>query len=301
MPHGHQLGASNSVQSYLTPTELQLAIPATDLLSALDQLLQPPSAINEVGIVYVDSKAQEQDHTFSSWQAQDAFVTPEPDKLGIAAWCLRTLFNAAKRRFDQLHQTSVLPATPTTCGEDTGRRTTTMEEGKGGTKEEIKAAERMFTATKALLILHPYSYTAWGARKRVLQRQRQRQQQHTQCLVDELKFIDVVFSTHPKVGEAWAHRSWCVQQIWQQRHHHVATGATGATDTTTTATTATTTATTATTTATSLSILFNHEIDICELIAGRYPNNYYAWSHRQKVVMCMTEHDMMKEIVRTGR
>jgi hypothetical protein len=78
MPHGHQLGASNSVQSYLTPTELQLAIPATDLLSALDQLLQPPSAINEVGIVYVDSKAQEQDHTFSSWQAQDAFVTPEP-------------------------------------------------------------------------------------------------------------------------------------------------------------------------------------------------------------------------------
>ena len=70
----------------------------------------------------------------------------------------------------------------------------------------------------------------------------------------EIHFIDLVFTLHPKISEAWEHRSWCVREMLRLRSD-AESGA-------------------------DRSVMHLHELDVCEAVAVRYPKNYYAWSHR---------------------
>jgi hypothetical protein len=104
MSHDRQRGATSSLECYLTPTEKQQLILPIDLLHQLDNIFNENPNLDEIGIMYVDSieKEKQKKNKTPAWCAEDAFVIPEPKKLGIAAWCLRPLFEAAKNRFERL-------------------------------------------------------------------------------------------------------------------------------------------------------------------------------------------------------
>ena len=139
--------------------------------------------------------------------------------------------------------------------------------------------EQMLRAARALLLLHPSSYSAWNARKQARCARRRRQQRGgAEEIVRELAFVDLVFSKHPKIAEAWEHRKWCVRELVRDvgadadaprssspRNDDAVDARANAHGTL------------------PLSALLSHEIDMCELVARRYPKNYYAWSHRQFV------------------
>jgi hypothetical protein len=301
MSHDRQRGATSSLECYLTPTEKQQLILPIDLLHQLDNIFNENPNLDEIGIMYVDSieKEKQKKNKTPAWCAEDAFVIPEPKKLGIAAWCLRPLFEAAKNRFERLLTSSsvTIPTISTTATKDgkKHREKQQQEQPNNQTNSRniqknntmVKSSDHptmMMDATRSLLILHPYSYSAWNARKSILNEFKMKiidektKLYHYQLMLNELKYLDLVFTTHPKVGESWEHRSWCIKQIWQQQQ-----------------------TLSSSLILTPLSCVLSHEVDVCELIASRYPKNYYAWSHRQKVVRYMSLKSMVDDLNRTGK
>jgi len=279
MSHDKQRGTHDLLLSYLTPTASQSAIPAEELLTTFDSLCQTNN-IDEFGILYVDQdqdqdKDQDKDKDIPKkiqQCAKDAFSIPEPGKLGIAAWSLRALFAASKQRFDQ-HRL---------------KRSNSVDHNDNDNGVIMDDGVIMNT-TRPLLLLHPYSYTAWNARKSCLvslSTEQTTQQYKYKLFKQELQFVDLVFTTHPKIGEAWEHRSWCVKQIFQQCH--------------TTRSILDTQQQQQQLPSPALTLLLKHEIDICELVAERYPKNYYAWSHRQRVVEMSPPDIVVADLTRTG-
>ena len=236
MSHDHKRGTQTILETYLIPNKSQSSLSSSNLLHHFDQLFQIHPNIDEVGINYIDSSPTK------TYTEKDAFELPESNKLGIAAWSLRQLFTAAKLRFDTYNHTR--------------------------TNSAYKDVHKI---TRSLLLLHPYSYSAWNLRKSsvLLELENTNIDTNTktttaamptnamQHLLAEFSFIDLVFTTHPKISEAWEHRSWCLKQ-WKQTMQY--TNSNVITD------------------------MLQHELEICELVAERYPKNYFAWSHRQHVI-----------------
>lgn len=102
---------------------------------------------------------------------------------------------------------------------------------------------RLSETTRAMLMVNPDVATAWNVRKRL-------------CVlgwlsvVDELAFVDLVFSKHSKKPSAWAHRGWCLKSLRGQGGGPVDPA------------------------------LLGHELDVTARLAQLYPRNYYAWTHR---------------------
>ena len=261
MSHDKPRGTSDHYDSYLTPSNIQLAAcPPIELLENLDKHLHIQQRVDEIGIIYIDSTTNGGDSIVVPYHMDDAFSVPETGKLGIASWSLRRLFDASRERFHALLTARELSHGGDDDGNDGGG-------GSGGSSDRIAVTEEshdqsLLTATRALLVLHPSSYTAWNSRKDVLQRSLQRSSSSSKVtttemwktLTTEIHFVDLVFTLHPKISEAWEHRSWCVREMLRLRSD-AESGA-------------------------DRSVMHRHELDVCEAVAVRYPKNYYAWSHR---------------------
>jgi protein prenyltransferase alpha subunit repeat containing protein 1 len=75
----------------------------------------------------------------------------------------------------------------------------------------------------------------------------------------EVKFLDVIFSKHPKSPSAWHHRRWCLLRLFC--HASTNQGANEGTPY-------------------SFSSVVDQEVALCERMCDLYPRNYYAWNHR---------------------
>jgi hypothetical protein len=187
MSHDKPLGTTTHYDTYLTPTDAQLSqCPPLELLAKFDDHLNVRQSIDEIGIIYVDPALA------NPFLVDEAFLTPERGKLGIASWSLRTLFRASAARFNALRAVN----------ESRGSGTTTTT-----TTTSSRESVDLLKATRSLLVLHPYSYTAWNVRKSSLQCSKTK----WEVLSTELQFVDLIFTLHPKVCEVWEHRSWCVR------------------------------------------------------------------------------------------
>ena len=138
MSHDKARGSVAALEMMLSPTAQQAHVTGESLLDALDAVFEADPGIDEFGVVMLSSDSQTCsngeagiDHTdrrtTAKVSARDAFVLPEPHKLGMASWCLRPLFQAAKTRFERLNSVASL--------------------------SEV-TAEQMRSATRALLLLH---------------------------------------------------------------------------------------------------------------------------------------------------
>ena len=242
-----------ALESMLSPSEEQAQVSGEALLEALDAVFEADPDIDELGVLMLgpnadSAKAGCRRENAAKISARDAFILPEPHKLGIASWCLRALFQAAKSRFERFNDIS--------C------------------RSQV-TSEQILSATRALLLLHPSSYTVWNARK-ATRKERFADKvsggiSHDLInseIIREIAFVDLVFSKHPKIAEAWEHRKWCVRELVgstsgsnkvdKSLHRKKQKEKT-------------------------LIEFLSHEVEMCELIARRYPKNYYAWSHRQFV------------------
>lgn len=65
---------------------------------------------------------------------------------------------------------------------------------------------------------------------------------------EEVQLLDLVFTKHPKTGDAWAHRRWLLDRKMPQLE--------------------------------SSSHVVQMELDACTHASIKYPNNYYSWTHR---------------------
>ena len=133
------------------------------------------------------------------------FTCVEGDKLAIAFWCIPQVYMACQRYF--FH----------------------------GSKEE--SVTPLMACTVSLLI-NAENYSYWNFRKTQIL-------EASLSTSRELAFLDLIFSKHPKSGEAWNHRRWVLAQ-----HTLSPTG-------------------------------LQHELDIALKAAERYPRNYYAWTFRR--------------------
>jgi hypothetical protein len=75
----------------------------------------------------------------------------------------------------------------------------------------------------------------------------------TTC-ADELRFIAVLFTRHPKSPGGWQHRRWCLQRMLLDGQP----------------------------------LDVERELELCSRMAELYPKNYYAWNHRLWVLSHMS-------------
>ncbi|GAB5369017.1 hypothetical protein AAMO2058_001368900 [Amorphochlora amoebiformis] len=120
-------------------------------------------------------------------------------------------------------------------------------------KEEICESERvkrLLESTRVFLLISPDATTGWHTRKRLIQME-------VLSPEEELAFLSVVFTKHPKSGAAWGHRRWVLQQmpLFNKPPTPYAGGYFSKEE-------------------------FKRELSICEASAASYKNNYYAWTHR---------------------
>ncbi|CEO96783.1 hypothetical protein PBRA_005387 [Plasmodiophora brassicae] len=102
----------------------------------------------------------------------------------------------------------------------------------------------MHQVTRALLLVNADHYTAWAQRRRLI----------TRSVVDEadeLRLVNLIFSKHPKSGEAWAHRRWLLGRLGPA--------------------------------------YFDAELASCDRFCDVYPRNYYAWTHRRWITDQMSD------------
>lgn len=90
-------------------------------------------------------------------------------------------------------------------------------------------------ASKILLMINADHYTAWNQRKQLLVN-------GDIVFPEELRFVSVLLTKHPKSGELWAHRRWVLSQM--------------------------------------NTFDPSEEIRISQKAAERYSKNYSAWTHR---------------------
>ncbi|KAM3571950.1 hypothetical protein VYU27_006015 [Nannochloropsis oceanica] len=179
-----------------------------------------------------------------------AFVL-EAHKLGIATWALKPIFKEALHMIRRI----------TTASSKARER---GETGQDDEKEDMMVDEM---ATRALLLINPDTYTAWNVRKRLIVG-------GYLSAVDELAFIDLIFSKYTKKASAWAHRRWCVSRLLEHlaknsrkvskvgekdQHHQQQQQW-------------------------CWSQQREKELEVTAKIAEALPKNYHAWTHRWRVV-----------------
>jgi hypothetical protein len=137
---------------------------------------------------------------------------------------------------------------------------------------------RIMEATSCLLLTCPDNATAWSDRRRALLFTEGDAEGHMSSrkvksiFVSELKFLDLLFTTHSKAPNAWAHRKWiCFRIVRDKISLNIRT----------------------TTTEDQWYLLqpwAQREIDLCTRVADQFPNNYFAWAHRFYVISILFHH-----------
>lgn len=105
--------------------------------------------------------------------------------------------------------------------------------------------------SKTILVFSPDNDVAWSARKRFLS-----SAASPRRVRDELSFLTLLSTLHPKSAGMWAHRDWIWNCIvltieWPQKK--------------------------------SVEDLLREEILVCANASRRYRRNYYAWTHRLRM------------------
>ena len=133
-------------------------------------------------------------------------------------------------------------------------------------------------ATACLLLTCPDNATAWSDRRRALLFAEGDAEGHMSSrkvkniFISELKFLDLLFTTHSKAPNAWAHRKWiCFRIVRDKISWNIRS----------------------TTTEDQWYLLqpwAQREIDLCTRVAEQFPNNYFAWAHRYYVISILFNH-----------
>jgi len=164
--------------------------------------------------------------------------------------------------------------------------------------------------TRILLLVNADNYTAWNLRKLLLSAPPLADQAvdsapstpSVRLLSEsfELRFLNLVYSKHPKSGESWSHRRWVLSRMegFHSKYHFGATlrneRGNGNGDAPNAASSPT-----SPTPPPSLysSPIFQSELRMCERSADLYPKNYYAWMHRQWLVERIEKREeLLKEL-----
>ena len=64
-----------------------------------------------------------------------------------------------------------------------------------------------------LLFASPVNYQLWNNRRRSFQRKWTEGQLDTESVIEELRFVGLITSLHPKAPEAWSYRQWFLQKV----------------------------------------------------------------------------------------
>jgi len=154
------------------------------------------------------AKLLQQNSSSSSPPAKKALLLVD-HKLAIAYWCVTTLYQHV------------------------------FELSKKLAPHISSKAEELKDASRAVLLISPDCYTVLNMRKEMIKA-------GALHPAEEIRLLNLIFSKHPKSGEAWAHRRWVLEQLDWQEFLKAA----------------------------------HSEIQIAGRTAEVYPKNYYSWTHR---------------------
>ena len=76
------------------------------------------------------------------------------------------------------------------------------------------------------------------------------------ALLQEIRFLNLLFTKHPKCGDGWAHRHWVVTAALERMADEPEA---------------------------KRDALVGGELRVCARVAETYPKCYYAWTHRQRM------------------
>eukprot|EP00658_Telonema_sp_P-2_P007044 TRINITY_DN12630_c0_g3_i2.p1 TRINITY_DN12630_c0_g3~~TRINITY_DN12630_c0_g3_i2.p1 ORF type:complete len:328 (-),score=26.08 TRINITY_DN12630_c0_g3_i2:203-1186(-) len=153
-----------------------------------------------------------------------AFVLSE-GHLGLGFWCLPRVYATCHKRFAELrrgiqgHFERNLP-----CWADAGQ-------------PARQVGDAVFRTTRTLLLVNADYASALNARKELVGL-------GYVTFEQEIEFLNLLLTRHPKSSECWAHRRWLFQKHCPDQ-----------------------------------CALLLSESEVCELVCKQYPRNYYAWTH----------------------
>ena len=259
------------------------------------------------------------------------FVVMEDSKLGIAFWCIPLLVRFTMMRFQRLRkQLRTDHTTPeqmaTTCEKAlVDKGADSVDDLLAGVSSSLEAPlplpVDLACCTRVLLLINADNYTAWNIRKQLLSMPALTIPPASVPAVSaaaaspapacrrfllspslELRFLNLVYSKHPKSGESWSHRRWVLSRIkgYESRYHFG--GKSGADVAEDAASAETADAVDAPSSSLYTSPLFQSELAMCERSAELYPKNYYAWMHRAWLVELLGDprSDLEAELDRIG-
>ena len=135
-------------------------------------------------------------------------------------------------------------------------------------------ADKMLRLTRAALLVKGDMPMLYNLRKTVLL------ENHTsQIIGDELAFLTVLFTKHPKSPSSWHHRRWCLKELYSCRQLESGNSVSD-------------TANKLNLSATDLET----ELDICAKMSESYPKNYYSWMHRLWLTQFMNIAELESEL-----
>ena len=209
----------------------------SDLLQEVDTAFASDSLIDELGFVMSPPPPN---------------VVLVEHKLGLSIKVLKPLFTYAATEFHTLlHQ---------------------IRDGKK-TLNDPTVTHDILRYTRAVLLIRGDMPMAYNMRKKILG---QHENQSTAPIVQELMFLKVLFTKHPKSPSSWEHRRWCLRQLLGDRKNGVLQKKVSFTDAN-----------------------MQEELDLCTNMAEIYPKNYYAWMHRRWLLFHMTLKQLNDELAFT--
>mmetsp|Transcript_13367 Transcript_13367/g.16205 ORF Transcript_13367/g.16205 Transcript_13367/m.16205 type:complete len:431 (+) Transcript_13367:111-1403(+) len=195
-----------------------------DWIRIINDCLESDKAVDEYG--FVMGVEEDSDNI--------CFVSPE-HKLGIHSWCLPKLYAASRSSFylyKKAYKVSIQDSV---------------------LKDSVLTRRLLLRATVPLLMVNPDYYTAWNVRKSLLQKSESQKRD----LIEELSFVRLVFTKHPKAGEAWSHRGWLIRELVRI----------DAID----------------------DQILEGEVEVCQTFIQRYKRLYFGWKHRLLVLTYFTK------------
>lgn len=201
-----------------------------DLYTELNELLDSDPDIDELGLVISANTADINPDAASNKDVSQSCLPPafylQSHKLAIAFAAISALYTYAGNIFRQ-YKSSTLDS-------------------------DITTQTSLIQSTRVILLINADHYTSWNIRKSLFSKSFLSYEQ-------ELAFVSLVLSKHPKSGDAWLHRRWIITEGKK-----------------------------------SLSWI-NEEIKLCERSSNHYPRNYFAWSHRMWCVKQMSQAELLIE------
>ncbi|KYR01437.1 hypothetical protein DLAC_01418 [Tieghemostelium lacteum] len=188
-----------------------------ELHQQLNELFEQNPNIDELGLISSRN---------SAFDSNSAFILAENNtKIGISFSCITELysycfnqFNIERKKFTSSHSDQILN-------------------------------KSLDLLTRTILFINAENITALNIRKQLILNG---YNEH----LKEIKLLNLIFTKHPKSGDAWTHRRWVLTNYKDSFHNKGSNSEEQ----------------------TSLSI--QDELKVCKRVAEIYPKNYYAWTHR---------------------